>query len=343
MEFSIQLNELDREIWEEELAEFLPGRIYDVHTHVYDLREEIAATADPVGVYGSIWTDWPVSNWEMLNEADRVLMPGREVHRISFGNPLQMSPFENANVYTAEQVAADPQSVALMLLKPSMTPERMTSAIEKYHFRGLKPYREHSVTGDSVECRITDFLPEEQLEVANRYHLMVMLHLSKRKAIADPDNLSDLEHLTAKYPHIQWVLAHCARSYYETPLLRAAERLRAIPNLWYEISSVCDSDAMGALLGVAGPDRVMYGSDDLPVGILRGKYITFGHAWACLSENNHSFGLSHCDPRMTFTRYEGLRAFRLAANRHGYGKPEIEKLFYTNASNLIQATGCKHG
>ena len=31
----IQLNDVDRRIWEEELAEFVPQRIYDVHTHLY--------------------------------------------------------------------------------------------------------------------------------------------------------------------------------------------------------------------------------------------------------------------------------------------------------------------
>lgn len=60
MKFSLQLNELDHEIWEEELAEFVPSRIFDAHTHIYDLREEIATTADPIGVYGNIWIDWPV-------------------------------------------------------------------------------------------------------------------------------------------------------------------------------------------------------------------------------------------------------------------------------------------
>ena len=61
----------------------------------------------------------------------------------------------------------------------------------------------------------------------------------------------------------------------------------------------------------------MYGSDDIPVGVLRGKYIAFGFAWAYLSPSNHSLNLSHCDGRMTFTRYEQLRAMRRAARRLG--------------------------
>ena len=162
-----------------------------------------------------------------------------------------------------------------------------------------------------------------------------MLHLSKSQAIADKENLDDLEYLTHKYPDVKWILAHCARSYYNRPLLQAKEFLCRIPNLWYDISSVCDSDAMEVLLDIAGPDRVMYGSDDLPVGITRGKYITFGYAWAELNETNNSFNLSHCNPAMTFVRYESLRALRNACRRCGYGTIEIEKLFFRNAALLI--------
>ena len=82
---------------------------------------------------------------------------------------------------------------------------------------------------------------------------------------------------------------------------------------------------MDALLSIAGPDRVMYGSDDIPVGITRGKYITFGFAWTELNEHNHQFNLSHCNPTMTFVRYEMLRALQRAVRRHGYGK-KVAKL-----------------
>ncbi|MGC3966665.1 MAG: hypothetical protein QM775_04645 [Pirellulales bacterium] len=86
--------------------------------------------------------------------------------------------------------------------------------------------------------------------------------------------------------------------------------LRKLPNIWYDVSSVCETDAIDALLSNVAPNRVMYGSDDVPVGVLRGKYVSFGYAWAYLSEANHAMSLAHCDGRMTFTRYEQLRAMR---------------------------------
>jgi glutamate-1-semialdehyde 2,1-aminomutase len=81
----------------------------------------------------------------------------------------------------------------------------------------------------------------------------------------------------------------------------------------------------------------MYGSDDVPVGVLRGKYIAFGCAWAYLSETNHTLNLSHCEPRMTFTRYEQLRAMRRAARRLGMTQQQNEALFHDTAVGLIES------
>ena len=338
MKLDVTPNDLDQCIWEEELDDFVPQRIFDAHTHVHDFRNVLQNTDSPHPFLTETWRKWPLVTWEMLNEADRLLLPGREVHRIAFGNPLFAEPLEDANAFTAREASSDPESIALMLVRPDVRPEDIAGQVSELGFRGLKPYRTNSITGDFVECRITDYLPEPQIEAADKLGLIIMLHLSKHKAVADPDNLDDLERLTGTFPNVKWVLAHCARSYYDRPLLQAADRLGKIPNLWFDISSVCDADAMDALLAVGGPDRVMYASDDIPVGVTRGKYVTFGHAWADLCEHNQTLRLAHCDPRMTFTRYESLRAFRRATRRHGYGKAEIEKLFCLNAQQLIAST-----
>ncbi len=129
-----------------------------------------------------------------------------------------------------------------------------------------------------------------------------------------------------------------ARSYSAWAIERAAPRLRELANVWYDTSSVCESDAIEALMAGVGPERVMYGSDDVPVGVLRGKYIAFGRAWAFLSESNHSLDLSHCDPRMTFVRYEQLRAMRRAALRLNLSRGQIEDLFCNTARRLIDST-----
>jgi glutamate-1-semialdehyde 2,1-aminomutase len=119
-----------------------------------------------------------------------------------------------------------------MLVHPSMSPQSLEENVRTRGFRGFKPYRFYAATGDAVECRITDFLPEEQIAVADRHRLIIMLHIARRDAIADRTNLDDLLRLTSKYPGAKWILAHCARGYSGWAIERAAQKLRGLPNVW---------------------------------------------------------------------------------------------------------------
>jgi predicted TIM-barrel fold metal-dependent hydrolase len=334
----VQLTPVDRRIWEEELDEFVPQRIFDVHTHIY----RWAFNTDPDKETGPfqklVCPHFSEATWELAQACDAVLMPGREVHRLSF--PFPFSPacdFEASNEFIARETANDPRSAALMLVNPSMTAEYAERQVEKHGFLGFKPYRFYALSGDAVNCGITQFMPEHLIQLTHERGLVIMMHLSKRDAIADPQNIEDMLRLSAKYPQAKWILAHCARSYSAWAIEKAAKYLRGLPNVWYDTSSVCESDAFEALYAGVGVERVMYGSDDIPVGVLRGKYIAFGFAWAYLSETNHEFNLSHCEPQMTFTRYEQLRGMRRAALRLGLTKEQNQALFHDTAAQLIES------
>jgi len=332
----IELNDLDRRIWEEELEDFVPERVFDAHTHIYRWDFHTAADKEQGPYAKFVGERFRDVGWQMLEKCDRELMPGRRVARLSFPFPFAGGcDFDRSNEFIAGELQEHPQSGALMLVHPEMTDADVEQQIQRHGFLGLKPYRVYSSTGDAVHCRITDFLPEHQIDVADRHGLLVMMHLSRTDGIADSVNLCDLERLTAEYPNVKWILAHCARSYSSWMIERAGNRLRNMPQTWFDTSSVCESDAIEALLQSVGVERVMYGSDDVPVGVLRGKYIAFGYGWAYLSEDNHNLNLSHCDSRMTFTRYEQLRAMKRAARRLQLGGPEIDALFHDNAARLV--------
>ncbi|MEO6908426.1 MAG: amidohydrolase family protein, partial [Abditibacteriaceae bacterium] len=177
--------------------------------------------------------------------------------------------------------------------------------------------------------------PEAQIAIADRYGLLIMMHISMRQGIADPRNQRDLLDLSHKYPNARWILAHCARSYSARPIEAAAKVLRQLPNVWYGTSSVCEADAFDALYSTVGIERVMYGSDDVPVGMTRGKYISWGHSWAYLSPENQNLNVLHCDGRLTFVRYEQLRAMRHAAQRYGATAAQTAALFNDTAKALV--------
>lgn len=336
----LEINDLDRRIWEDELNEFVPSRIYDIHAHIYRWAYNLDPAKDESG-YGKLLAGkWLEASWELANACDAALMPGREVHRLAFPFPFpHPCDFEASNSYLRDELKHDPQSRGLMLVHPGTTIAEAEYWVDKVGFLGFKPYRFYSSTGDAVNCRMGEFMPEHLIEFAHRRGLIIMMHVSKRDAIADPENIADLLRYYDLYPNARWILAHCARSYSAWAIESAAQQLRGLPNVWYDTSSVCESDAIDALYQAVGHDRVMYGSDDIPVGVLRGKYIAFGRAWAYLSESNHSLGLSHCDQRMTFTRYEQLRAMSRAARRLQLTQQQIEALFYDTAANLVSQVG----
>ncbi|NLF09665.1 MAG: amidohydrolase family protein [Pirellulaceae bacterium] len=335
---ALEYTDLDRRIWEEELDSFVPRRVFDVHAHVYQWKFNLDPAKEGGPLYELLGKRFPDAGWADLDQCDDLLFPGRDVHRLAFPYPFSpVCDFDGANRFAASEAKHDPLSAALMLVHPSMSTEYLEARIRGAGFVGFKPYRFYSGANDAASCRITDFLPERQIEVAHRLGLIIMLHLSKREGIGDGENLADLSRLTTKYPGAKWILAHCARCYSARNIERAAPRLRQLTNVWYDTSSVCESEAIEALMAGIGPDRVMYGSDDLPVGAARGKYIVFAHAWCCLSENNHAFDLSHCDPRMTFVRYEQLRATRRAALRLNLDRRQIENHFHDTAARLIES------
>lgn len=336
MKLPFEVTDLDRRIWREELDALVPQRVFDIHTHLYRWENYKNPQKDQSG-YAFVGRDYPEASWQLADACDAALFPGRRVHRLAFGFPFAGNvDFEASNRYVSEQVAGDPLSGGLMLVHPSMTAEAVERDLDRFGLLGFKPYRFYSTSGDAVNCRLMEFMPEHLIELADRRGLIIMMHLSKRDAIADPENLADLEDLSQRYPRVRWILAHCARSYSCWAIDKAAAVMRRLSNMWYDTSSVCESDAFDALYSAVGVERVMYASDDIPVGIMRGKYVTVGYGWAYLSPDNHSLNMDHCDGRMTFTRYEQLRAMQRAARRLNLSPTQNQALFFDTAMTLVE-------
>lgn len=342
MALNVKLNRTDRRIWDE-LDSFVPREIIDVHTHLYLWEFNSDPDKDKAPEAGKTWPakpfreDFPIADWGQSDKIDQILMPGRKVHRISFGMPFAMVDFEATNQFIADQVVNDSESHALMLINPKMTADYLEKHVTQNKFIGFKPYRLYSVTGDVDNCRITDFIAEHQIEVAHRLGLIIMMHVSKRNAIADQDNIDDMKRLSETYPNAKWILAHCGRSYSSWAIEKGGKVMRDLPNVWFDTSAVTETDAIDALLSTVGSDKVMYGSDDIPFGVMRGKLIAFGYSWALLTEDNHSFALNHCDGKLTFIRYEELRAIHRAVKRYGESDKVCQDLFYNNAKKLIDS------
>jgi hypothetical protein len=334
------MRDIDHEIWRRELNDFVPHNIHDAHVHLFRTVFDAAPTPADRELSASHaergFADVTMELWQTWNDA---LFPGRRVSGSCMGFPYLHADLDRMNLFVSDEAHKDPGSVPVMIVKPGMDPQAVSSFIQRHRIVGLKPYRWYSSTGDWDECGITDFLPEALIEVANHHGLMVILHMSKRRAIADPQNMADLTRFNRQYPRVKWQLAHCARCFIPSFLEEAIEDLAGLENIWYDTSAVCESDVFDVLFSRAPRERIMFGSDNLPAGVDRGKYIAFGYAWAAMTETNHSFGLTYCNPTPTWVIYEELRALRRIARRFNFTQSDIEALFHANATRLIASIG----
>ena len=233
----ISINDIqaqDQQIWDEELRDFVPDRVFDAHIHLFN-PQHLAPTAP------SAANPWSYADLGVLRQWTGRLYPGRETHFLVLGTPLAGNDVTAHNRWAVEQVRQDPQSRMNRLVTPSCHVADIERDIQQFGFVGLKPYRIYSVTGDIAQCRIHEFLPHEQLELANQMKLWVTMHLSRFHGCADEHNLSDLREFTgSRYPKIKWILAHCARSFTYWPIRQAIDQLRDMPNIWYDVSAVTD-------------------------------------------------------------------------------------------------------
>jgi glutamate-1-semialdehyde 2,1-aminomutase len=160
----------------------------------------------------------------------------------------------------------------------------------------------------------------------------VTLHLSRQDACADESNLSDLEEYTLRrYPNIKWILAHVARSFTYWPIKHGIERLRQLPNIYYDTSAVTELMPLVTLFKEESPKRIFYGSDGIDAMYFYGKYIALGRAWQGLDIAQMPMQFPHCDSRPILAIYEQLLCMKHAAEIAGFDQTDLDHIFYGNA------------
>ena len=323
---NVDYRPVDARIWEEELADFIPERIVDAHAHFLS-DAEIPDDHPEKGQRGT-------ENLSTHRGWAHRLYPGRQMRYFLIEWPIVSADTHRAAM--ARDLVQDPTARGAMMVTPQMTPGKIADAVEKHGFIALKPYRSFSVTGDATDCRITDFLPESHIEVADQLGLRVILHLSKRAACADEENLLDLERLTHRYANVRWQLAHCARAFAPWQIERAIDRLRDIPNITYDLSAVCDVVVFWTLFTKERIGRLLYGSDGIYATFRHGNYFTFAYGWAEVDEGKLAMlNTRHCESKPTLLVYESLRAIRRAAMMAGLSNDDIEDVFWRNATREV--------
>lgn len=332
----------DLPFYYEHLAGFLPPKIIDIHTHAGG-RGKIWKEGDRLPTY---WPGWISKGAGMtvpnLLAALALMFPGKEVIPNVLGGGRRGS-IDGPTDALIQDLASYPHIYGFMRNLPEWSEQEIIARYERGRFRGLKPYRsmapEH--LGDE-EVTILDFMPRHQIKVAEERGWVIMLHIPKAERLADSSNIAQLKEIADSFPNAKIILAHIGRTYAPRYAEEGFKALGDTAKYYYwDFSANLLQEAMEIVLEVAGPRRVLYGSD-LPIVAARGRRIAEGDNYVNVMrdadwEDSHT-RLASPEERdgISFMIYEEILAFKRAAAKRGLSREDISDVFYNNAIRLLQ-------
>ena len=340
------VNENDKRIYREELEDFLPGEIIDIHTHVW-LEKYTARNAETkkraVTWPSLVAKENPI---EDLQETYRLMFPGKKVTPLIFSAIKRNDDQEALNGYIAD-CGAKYGVPTLLYAFPEWSAEDLFSRITRGHHLGVKVYL--NLAPEYIpekEIRIFDFIPHHQLELLNSKKMILMLHIPRDGRLGDPVNLAQMLEIEERYPDINVIYAHIGRAYCPEDFGKAFELAKKTKKLTFDFSATTQDEAMYRALDSVGADRLMFGSD-LPILRMRMRRICENGRYVNIVPKG-MYGDVSGDPNMreadeeeggklTFFMYEELRAFKRAAARAGLTRGEIGRIFCGNAKDMIHA------
>ena len=338
------VTDYDKQVYENELKDFLPDKIIDIHTHVWlnSLIKDDNTGADRAAL-------WPTlvaadNSIEDLQETYRLMFPDKQVSAMFFGSSRKGS-MDALNKYCAE-CSKKSGFPALYYSSPDEDPEDLEQKIHDGGFLGLKSFL--NLAPDYIpenEARVFDFFPKNQLKKMDEMGAIVMLHLPRSKRLKDPVNIQQIIELKQEFPNVGLIIAHIGRAYCENDIGDAFEQLAVCDDLMYDFSANTCEIAMEKLIKSVGTKRVMFGSD-LPILRMRTRRITENNTYINLvppglygdpNQDLHLREVSEQEAKeITFFMYEELRSFKRVAEKLNLTRSEIEDIFYNNANGMIE-------
>ena len=338
-----EVTDYDKKIYEEELKDFLPEKIMDIHTHVW--LDELCDPIDPEIAARTV--NWPNmvakdNSIEDLQETFRLLFPDKQVKSLMFTSG---GGSEANNAYVS-QCSKQHDWPALYYSSPEQTADELEDIIRKGGFLGLKGYLDKSPKYiPEREIRIFDFFPKYQLERMDKLGAIVMLHIPRPGRLKDPVNLAQILEIKKEFPNIRLIIAHIGRAYVKEDIGNAFDVLKEAPDLMWDFCANSCEYAITELIRNVGPKHVMYGTD-MPILRMRthrieenGTYINLipPGLYGDPSEDSH---LREVTPeeaeKITFFVYEELLSFKRACKTLGMTAKDVEDMMYNNAVELIE-------
>ena len=332
---TIKYDESDRRVFESELRDFLPSRIFDAHIHLFDSS---CMAPDhrfpPKSCYAPFGGSFSLE--QCLDWTDS-LLPGIEFHLNSFGHPSYDSDLDASARYSG-RISDNGRFFGMALVSPHDKIEDVIRRFEENRLIGYKPYLNFVDWKASADVTLDDMLPPAQMEYANEKCLAITLHIPRPERLADPVNQRQMVDLCNRYPSARIIFAHVGRAYYMASVIDHLDGIAACPNAYLDTAMVNHAGVLEYALRHFPRDRILFGSD-APVAFLHGKSVEINNQYAYLMAEDVEIGSAIHDAKqvVSFTTffYEQLRGIKQASEGAKLSRPEIEDLFFNNAHRLF--------
>ena len=330
--------EVDMPFYKENIRDFLPDQIIDVHSH--SGNNPGLQPGDPKPTF---WASWVTFERGMLLpnllNAYMIMFPGKEVLPVCF--PVcERHDTDERNDYLSGEIKQYKNVWGFLWDLPDWSKDELIQRMEIGEFCGIKPYP--NMVKDAIspdEVTIFDYLPHDHLQAAEENGWVVMLHIGRPDRLADPVNLRQLKEISASYPDIKLIIAHVGRSYCPRHAMVGIPELKDCRNLLFDISANTSQTVMELLIREVGPKRILFGSD-MPITAMRAKRICDGdeyvnYVYHADWEDNRTRRNIEEEESYTFLLYEEILAFKKAAEYCKLARADINDIFFNNAYHLL--------
>jgi len=197
----------DRKIYEEELRDFLPENIFDVHCHLNLECHKAPVVLKPGEKKRTV--TWPSlvakqNSIEDLQETYALFFPGKKCKALVFSNA---GHGEEINNYVSES-SRKSGFPALYYSHPNQSAEEIEQKIREGGFLGLKSYLDLSPKYlPEAEIRIFDFFPKHQLAKLNEMGAICMLHIPRHGRLKDQVNIQQILEIKREFPNVRLIIA----------------------------------------------------------------------------------------------------------------------------------------
>ena len=319
-----------------ELQAFLPSKVFDAHAHP---GQKALMDTERVSILRELPEDVNIPVWReftSLHVGEKRLKGG-----LFFALPLfspdadirQSMIGANNNMINDIDASKETHSRCNLLVSHLSEPEDVEQHLNNNVISGFKPYGNLNL-GCDANSSIPDYLPDWVLGLAHENELAITLHIQKKQALNDKDNVKDIRNICSKYPRLKLILAHCGCSFNVYNTLKGAMHYTDIDNLYFDTSAVCEGMALVHMLKLFPAAKFMWGTD-FPISVRHGRFVGLGDYIYALQSNTLA---GACLPNGVNTLHHGLESLRAlcyAIKDSRLSDREIEGIFYDNAANLL--------